>query len=212
MNANNEYYRQTRSEMLNFVPEETGRLLDIGCSEGYFGDAVSQKIPGCETWGVEANADAAAQAAGRNHKVLCGLIDLVELPDSYFDVVTMNDVLEHIPYSEPALAVVRRVLKPNGRLVLSVPNVRYYLNVRDLVLRGRWDYQEFGVLDRTHLRFFTLGSIKDLLGQNGFEVQRTEGLNAPQLKTHYRLLFALAPRSFADMKFPQIAVVSQRTA
>ena len=212
MNDTSDYYRQSRSEMLAFIPRETGRLLDIGCGEGYFGAAVKSALPGCETWGVEANEVAAAGAASRNDRVLQGLVDSVDLPDAHFDVVTMNDVLEHIPYSEPVLAKVRRLLKPGGRLVLSVPNVRFYLNVRDLFIKGDWKYQDYGILDRTHLRFFTFRSIERLLLDNGFDVQHVEGINATPLKLHYKVLFSVAPPSFGDMKFPQIAVVSQTRA
>jgi SAM-dependent methyltransferase len=196
--------------MLRFVPPSTGRLLDIGCSEGHFGAAVKKAYPGCETWGVEANEKAAAEAAMRNDRVFHGLIGEVEgIPNQHFDVVTMNDVLEHIPYSEPVLAIVRRLLKPGGRLVLSLPNVRYYLNVRDLVFRKDWEYQEFGILDRTHFRFFTEKSAARLLEENGFRVVEQVGLNPPRLKFHYRTLFALAPGLFDGMRYPQFALVAE---
>jgi len=210
MSAQDIYYSQTRPEMLRFIPASTERLLDIGCSEGRFGAAVKAALPNCETWGVEANETAAAEAATRNDRVLTGLIGEVEgLPDAYFDVVTMNDVLEHIPYSEPALAIVRRLLRPGGRLVLSLPNVRYYLNVRDLVFRQDWEYQDFGILDRTHFRFFTQKSAVRLLTQNGYRVIEQAGLNPPRLKLHYRALFALAPGLFEGMRYPQFAVVAE---
>jgi SAM-dependent methyltransferase len=207
--AETEYYAQSRPEMLRFIPKDTRRLLDIGCGEGRFGEAVKKMLPDCETWGVEPTPDAASSAATRNDRILARpLDDLAELPDGHFDVVTMNDVLEHLPYSEPALAVVRRVLRPDGRLVLSLPNVRYYLNVRDLIFKKDWRYQDFGILDRTHLRFFTEKSAVRLLEENGFETVSVTGLNDAPLKLHYRLLFALAPGLFREMKFPQFAVVA----
>jgi SAM-dependent methyltransferase len=210
MSAQEIYYSQARPEMLRFIPPSTERLLDIGCSEGRFGEAVKAALPNCETWGVEANEKAAADAATRNDRVLNGLIgEVAGLPDAYFDVVTMNDVLEHIPYSEPVLAIVRRLLRPGGRLVLSLPNVRYYLNVRDLVFRQDWEYQEFGILDRTHFRFFTQKSAVRLLTQNGYRVIEQAGLNPPRLKLHYRALFALAPSLFEGMRYPQFALVAE---
>src|SRR5436190_11088109 len=131
--ASDDYYAQSRPEMLAFVPATTGRLLDIGCSEGRFGAAVKEMLPLCEVWGVEPSAAAAAAKTRLDRVFTSRIEELQELPDGHFDVVTMNDVLEHLPYSEPALELVRRVLKPDGRLVLSLPNVRYFLNVRDLV-------------------------------------------------------------------------------
>ena len=210
MSGKDIYYSQSRPEMLRFIPPSTGRLMDIGCSEGWFGAAVKKALPNCETWGVEANAEAAAEAATRNDKVLHGLIGEVEgAPESYFDVVTMNDVLEHIPYSEPVLAVVKRLLRPGGRLVLSLPNVRYYLNVRDLVFRKDWEYQDYGILDRTHFRFFTQKSAARLLTENGYRVVEEAGLNPPRLKLHYKALFALAPGLFEGMRYPQFALAAE---
>lgn len=209
MDAPDEYYGQSRPEILPFIPLSTQSLIDIGCGEGRFGEAVKRRLPGCEVWGVEPVASAAAVAAQRNDKILARPIeDIADLPTHYFDVVTMNDVLEHLPCSEPVLKTIIRIVKPNGRLVLSLPNVRFYLNVRDLLFRGDWHYQDFGVLDRTHLRFFTQKSAARLLAENGFAVTEMVGINAPPLKLHYRMLFTLAPRAFSDMVYPQFVVVS----
>lgn len=194
--------------MVAFVPPDTRLLIDFGCGAGHFGALVKQTYPACETWGVEPDAVAAASAATRNDKIFNSTLEsLDDLPTSHFDVVTMNDVLEHLPYSEPALALVRRILKPDGRLVLSVPNVRYFLNVRDLLFKGDWKYEDFGILDRTHLRFFTSKSIARLVAENGFEVEQLRGINPARLKMHYKVLFGLSPPRFSDMRFPQLAVV-----
>lgn len=210
MTNNEEYYRQSRPEMLAFVPPDTRRLLDIGCSEGRFGAAVKAMIPECETWGVEPMQAAAAQAATRNDRILSAPLEqLGDLPTGYFDLVTMNDVLEHLTYSEPALAIARRVLRPGGRLLLSLPNVRYFLNVRDLVFKKNWRYQDFGILDRTHMRFFTQRSAVELVTKNGFAVEKVVGINPSPLRFHYRALFASAPSFFADMRYPQFALVAQ---
>jgi 2-polyprenyl-3-methyl-5-hydroxy-6-metoxy-1,4-benzoquinol methylase len=204
-----EYYSQSRPEMLRFIPPTTRRLLDIGCSEGRFGEAVKRAIPECETWGVEPVSEVAAAAATRNDKVINASIGAVaDLPQGYFDVVTMNDVLEHIDYSEPVLASIKSLLAPGGRLVLSLPNVRFYLNMRDLIFHKDWEYKDYGILDRTHLRFFTQKSAARLLRQNGYEVLETTGINERRAKLHYRLLFALAPSFFEDMKAGQFAIVA----
>lgn len=205
-----EYYAQARLEMLQFVPDSTSTLIDIGCGEGRFGEAVKRKLPNCEVWGVESVASVASIAAQRNDKIIRQKIqDTIDLPDDYFDIVTMNDVLEHLIQSDPILTTVKKIIGPSGFLILSLQNVRYYLTVRDLIFRGDWQYQDFGILDRTHLRFFTQISAARLLTANGFEVTTVMGLNAPSLKLHYRALFAVLPRSFSDMVFPQFALLSR---
>jgi 2-polyprenyl-3-methyl-5-hydroxy-6-metoxy-1,4-benzoquinol methylase len=204
-----EYYSQSRLEMLGFLPPNPERLIDIGCGEGLFGAAVKARFPTCETWGVELVAEAAEKAATRNDRIIRAAVDgPAELPSSYFDVVTMNDVLEHITWPEPVLATVKRILRPGGTLVLSLPNVRYFLNVRDLVFKNDWEYRDFGVLDRTHFRFYTTKSAVRLLQENGFRVEEVVGINPARLKLHYRTLFSVAPRFFHWMRFPQFAIVA----
>ena len=195
--------------MLRFVPRDTQTLIDVGCGEGFFGSFVKEMIPTCETWGIEPDAAAAAAAARRNDKIINNTFGPGEdLPRNYFDVVVMNDVLEHLPFSEPALDVVSRILKPTGLFIASIPNVRFFLVVRDLVFKGDWEYRDFGILDRTHLRFFTKKSIANLLRRNDFDVEQIVGINVAKLKFHYKILFTLTPPSFSDMRFPQFAVVS----
>jgi 2-polyprenyl-3-methyl-5-hydroxy-6-metoxy-1,4-benzoquinol methylase len=204
------YYAQARPEMLQFLPAKVERLLDIGCSEGRFGEAVKLAHPGCETWGIEPVAHVAAQAALRNDRVINAAVSPdLDLPSAYFDVVTMNDVLEHIAYPETILPLVKRILAPGGRLVVSLPNVRYYLHVRDFLVHKDWEYQDSGVMDRTHLRFFTEKSARRFLVEQGFDVLDMVGINGRPLKIHYKALFALAPGFFRDMRNPQFAIVAQ---
>lgn len=201
------YFAQSRPEMLAYVPATTGRLLDIGCSEGRFGGLVKERLPNCEVWGVEPSA-AATAAAGRLDRVFnCGVEDLAEVPDHHFDVVSMNDVLEHLAYSEPALEFVRRVLKPDGRLVLSLPNVRYIVHLKDLIARKDWRYQDSGILDRTHLRFFTQKSAMRLLDDHGFVIRQLDGINPVKVGPHLRLITLLP--GFGDTYFPQFAIVAE---
>lgn len=204
-----EYYAQARPEMLEFIPTGTRRLLDIGCGQGRFGEAVKRKLPACETWGIEPVAEAATAAAGRNDRIINGTVEAInDLPKGHFDVITMNDVLEHIDYSEPVLATVKTLLRPGGRLVLSLPNVRFYLHLRDLIFHKDWEYKDFGILDRTHLRFFTQKSATRLLMESGYRVDTCKGINTHRLKFHYGALFALAPQFFEDMRYRQMALVA----
>lgn len=205
------YYRNPRLEMFAFLPPQPQCLLDVGCAEGYFAAAVKSRFPQCETWGVELEGSAARRASTRvDHVINAPFDDTIDLPSHYFDVVTMNDVLEHIPWPEPALAAARHVLRPEGKLILSLPNVQHLFNVLDLVKRNDWEYRDHGVLDRTHFRFYTTKSASRLLGQNGFLVERIEGIWPCRLRWYYRFLFALAPKTFRWMPYAQFVVVARK--
>lgn len=206
------YYGSRRNEMLPFVPPTTRTLLDIGCGRGAFGSNIKNKL-GATVWGVEIVPEAARIAMARlDHVVQADIGQALEtLPAGHFDCVTFNDVLEHLvdPYS--VVAKVKRVLAPGGVVVASLPNVRYLPVAWDLVWHGRWEYQDCGILDRTHLRFFTLPSMRSLFEERGYQVTLT-GINPVHLASSLaRLVMRLAPPRFRDMQFLQYAIVATPT-
>ena len=122
---------------------------------------------------------AAALAESRLDQVLCGDVFSVlsQLEGQRFDAVVMNDVLEHLADPQELLRALPALLSEGGCLVASIPNVRYFFNVMDLAWHGRWEYTDEGILDRTHLRFFTRSSICLLLEECGFRVETLRGIN-----------------------------------
>jgi 2-polyprenyl-3-methyl-5-hydroxy-6-metoxy-1,4-benzoquinol methylase len=206
------YYGHPRREMEPFVPQAAGALLDVGCGAGAFAATLRTARAGrqLEIWGVELSPEAAARARATIDHVLVGDAHacLRELPDARFDCVVMNDVLEHLV--EPALLLheARRVLRPDGVLVASLPNVRYFFNVWDLVVRGRWDYTDEGILDRTHLRFFTRSSLVRLFTEAGFDMVRMQGIN-PTGSLKFKLANLVTLGRWADMRWLQFACVAR---
>ena len=99
------------------------------------------------------------------------------LPDGEFDVVMFLDVLEHMPDPEPALKAAHRLLAPGGRILASIPNVRHFSVWWPLIRHGRWDYEDYGLLDRTHLRFFTRDTMTELFERTGWRVEQVTGIN-----------------------------------
>lgn len=144
-------------------------LLDLGFGTGEFARRIR---PRCRyLCGIEADAVAARGADGVLDDVYVG--DLSEglsrpwaLP---FDVIVAGDILEHLPRPEVLMAAIRSLLKPGGRLLVSLPNVAN-VTTRLALLTGRFDYSDRGILDRTHLRFFTRKSARALLGSTGFRI------------------------------------------
>lgn len=206
------YYGHPRREMEPFVPAAAERVLDVGCGAGAFAATLRAARAGrvLEIWGVELSPEAAARAGGSCDRVLIGdaVARLRELEVASFDCVVMNDVLEHLAEPAPLLREARRVLRPAGALVVSLPNVRYFFNVWGLAVHGHWDYVDEGILDRTHLRFFTRSSLGRLLEDEGFTVQRLQGIN-PTGSVKFKLVNLLTLGRWADMRWLQFACVAR---
>jgi 2-polyprenyl-3-methyl-5-hydroxy-6-metoxy-1,4-benzoquinol methylase len=201
------YATRPREEMLRYVPPSRTRVLDVGCAAGTFGAQV-KKRGRAEVWGIELDPASAAEAAQVLDRVIAkdAFSALAELPAGYFDCVVFNDVLEHLTDPYKLLGEIKRHLTPDGLVVASIPNVRYVGVVWDLIARGNWDYQDWGVLDRTHLRFFTLHSIQKMFVGLGYDVERIDGINATRVGN---LANKLLPRRFADIPFMQFACVAR---
>ena len=172
-----EYHAHARREMLDFVPPGARRVLDVGCGEGLFGALLKQR--GAEIWGIEPAPEAAALASERLDKVLTSDVEtaLAKLPPHGFDCVVFNDVLEHLVDPGAVLQRSRELLTAGGLIVCSIPNVRYFQNLWNLLAHKQWRYEDEGILDRTHLRFFTERSIRDMFDEHGFELVRMQGIN-----------------------------------
>lgn len=177
MDTSQPYYGHERHEMLPFVPTSAQRILDVGCGAGAF-SARLKKERSVEVWGVEINPEAARLASQRLDKVICGeFSSALDFGSTRFDCIVFNDVLEHMASPESALRLARTLLAPQGVVVASIPNVRHLTVLWELVVQGDWQYRDAGILDRTHLRFFTRISILRLFQEQGFNVLRCEGIN-----------------------------------
>jgi 2-polyprenyl-3-methyl-5-hydroxy-6-metoxy-1,4-benzoquinol methylase len=145
------------------------RVLDVGCANGYLAKVLVEH--GCTVSGVEYDEKAAEQARPLLDQLVVGdleQLDLVaELGTGRFDVVVFGDVLEHLRDPLPVLRSSRALLAPGGYAVLSIPNVAHG-SVRLSLLKGRFDYRPLGLLDSTHIRFFTRDNLKALLRDAGF--------------------------------------------
>lgn len=164
-----DYYGQVRDDILPFLPQGISDVLEIGCARGLTG-ALIQERRGCRVTGVEMHPDAAQEAAGRLHRVVVGDIEHLEL-DGAFDAIVATELFEHLRYPETFLGRMKELLRPGGRIVLSVPNVGHYSVVEDL-LAGRWDYLPIGLLCYTHFRFFTRATLEDWIRRVGFADHR----------------------------------------
>jgi SAM-dependent methyltransferase len=208
-----DYFENARDEMLRFVPVRTRRLLDVGCGAGRFGALLKSARPGLEVWGVEPVPAAAQNAATRLDRVLPVPFDAqAALPAGYFDAVVFNDSLEHFPDPLPPLERCKALLAPGGVVVCSIPNVRHIRNLKHLLVERDWRYEEWGVRDRTHLRFFTQRSIVRTMEEAGVDVVSLDGINSIRMNWYRGVVFALLRPWLADTPFQQFAVVASPCA
>jgi len=165
------YGTTERPEIHDLIPLDARRVLDVGCNDGGFAGWLKHQMPERQVVGVEPNAVQAAKARER-----CDMVVVDRYPealsqiDGDFDCVTFNHVLEHMVDPWEALRLTKGRLTQNGCVVAVIPNTRYVSLLFDLVFRGSWQYQPSGLLDRTHLRFFTRGSLKPLFEDAGLHI------------------------------------------
>jgi 2-polyprenyl-3-methyl-5-hydroxy-6-metoxy-1,4-benzoquinol methylase len=150
------------------------RVLELGCSTGFFSKYLRQKRA-CSVVGVEVDPLAAAQARKFcNEVLLCDLNSpewIAGLPMEAFDVVLMGDVLEHLIEPQAVLEQIQPMLAPNASIIISLPNVVYW-GTRLKILFGRFEYESFGILDHTHLRFYTPKTARKMIESAGYEIRR----------------------------------------
>lgn len=153
------------------------RVLDVGASTGYLARALTGR--GCSVTGIEIDPDAALQAEEFCERVIVGNVEELDLEgeigEETFDVLVFGDVLEHLKDPPGALERFKPFLNPGGHVVASIPNIAHG-SVRLALLRGRFRYRSLGLLDDTHLKFFTRESVGEMFGGAGFlisEVRRT---------------------------------------
>jgi SAM-dependent methyltransferase len=162
-------YTGDRCDLWPYVPPGTGTVLDVGCATGEVGAALKAQGRAREVVGLELSPDAAAEARRRLDRVIEGDVEAIAVPypDGYFDLLLYADVLEHLRNPWALAARHRRLLRPGGRVVASLPNIGHYSTLL-MLLRQQWRYQDRGIMDSTHLRFFTRPGVLDLFRRAGY--------------------------------------------
>lgn len=174
------YYEFVRKDIAPLLPDAAPEVLEVGCGGG--GTLAWLKHSGVanRVSGIEINPEAAAIAQDRIDALFQGdadaQLDLLT-PDS-FDLILCLDVLEHLVDPWQTIQRIHRLLKPGGKLIVSLPNIRHYSVLLPLLLHGEFQYTEAGIMDRTHLRFFTRKTAMALLDDAGFGGLQTQSTYA----------------------------------
>lgn len=206
------YFSNKREEMFEFVNLESKLILECGCGEGHFSSQIKQKNE-AEVWGIEFEEQSAEIAKLKLDKVIIGDLNekLHEVPNDFFDLIIFNDVLEHLPDPWEILRVSKKKLNKKGEILASIPNVLYAGNLKEMLIDKDWRYKkEGGILDYTHLRFFTKKSIERLFQESGYEITQIQGIN-PIRKFIFHLINIVSFKYFNETKYLQYAVRAKKT-
>jgi len=168
------YYLEQRPDLQALLEARGKRILDVGCAAGEFGGAL-KRAGAAEVVGIEYVPEAAALARQKLDRVFVGDVQRLSLPldEGSFDYIIFADVLEHTVDPWAVLTAYRRYLKPDGQVIASLPNIRFYAIIARLIFNA-WGYRESGILDATHLRFFTWPTIKEMFEGAGLSIERVK--------------------------------------
>jgi SAM-dependent methyltransferase len=201
------YYVQERPEVAALVPPHCRRVLEVGCGEGGLGRLLRQR--GHDVTGLELVPEAAERARDHLNAVVCADVEFdgLPFPPASFDAILFADVLEHLIDPWRVLREAADLLRPEGVVIASIPNIQNADVIRRL-LSGRFDYRERGILDRGHLRFFTLRTIHHLFKQAGLTIGHVGRIYR---RTWWRALLSAATGGWARALFTrQYLIVSTR--
>jgi len=179
----NPSYIGMRNDILNLIPDNVSKVLDVGCSIGELGKQIKQNY-NVEVVGLEINKEMALIAKNNLDKVI--IADAAALNFNhyfhagYFDCIIFADILEHLKDPWSVLTNIGGMLGREGVVIASIPNIRHYTTIIELVVKGYWPYLERGIHDKTHLRFFTLKNIKEMFGNSGLMINK--------IKRNYRII------------------------
>lgn len=205
------YFSHQRKEMLDFIPSGITSILDVGCGNGAFLENFANK--GIYTAGIEPNIGAAAIAKTKanliiNSKFDSLSVDEIKCKNLTFDCIFFNDVLEHLYDPWDAIRLARTLLSPIGVIITSIPNILYYSNIWYIIQNQDFKYCDAGLMDITHIRFFTRKSASRMFEEEDYEILKIEGICAIK-STKFKLVNFLLANKIKDWQFMQFVIVAK---
>jgi 2-polyprenyl-3-methyl-5-hydroxy-6-metoxy-1,4-benzoquinol methylase len=187
------YYHHVRREIQPLLPKNASRILDIGAGGGNTLGWLKTIYPKAKTTGVELNPELKDELKKNADVAIFESIDECVTRLETFDLILLLDVLEHVPDSASTLQKVRQLLQAGGRIIVSVPNIAHLSVTLPLLVQRRFTYQDAGIMDRTHLRFFVEDTAVKLLNDAELVVTKglIGGLQGPKSKLLDHLSFGL---------------------
>ena len=176
-----------RTELIDLITEPPNRILEIGCGAGATGLALKQKFQDIEYVGVECDEGAVKIAQTRLDRVILldienVQLDTIGLNKEYFDLIICADILEHLYDPWKMLSDLRYNITPDGKILASIPNIQHISIINNL-LNDSWTYSKFGLLDATHIRFFTLSEITKMFNGTGYKMLQCSHPVQPEIES-----------------------------
>ena len=213
-----DYYAHARQDVIDMIDDDPGKpisVLEIGCGIGGTLSRIKYLFPNADVHGIEIEKKV-AELGNQRIDIVCGDIEKINLVDRKYDYILFPDVLEHLRDPEVTLLRMRQNLKDGGHIIASIPNLMNASVIREL-LAGDFTYTDEGILDRTHLKFFTLSTIKNMFEITGYKIENIKPIVMPDDSTDVHKEFfdkllsieGIAPREQFDV-FQYIVRVSIR--
>lgn len=210
-----DYYSRTRDDLFGLIPKTPGlKALEFGCGEGRLGARLKEF--GHIVYGVEKNFTAADTARSILDRVYVGDIENIEfdVSDEFFDIIIFGDVLEHLIDPWKLLYRIKRYLTKDGIIISSIPNVQYFPVLFNLI-GGRFEYKTHGILDKTHLRFFTAAEARKLFSEAGYKIIGNPRIFPYKRRWAQGLAMALELLSFGVLRnylIGQIYIIAKKSS
>ncbi|WP_420573594.1 class I SAM-dependent methyltransferase [Kordia sp.] len=196
----NQAYIKLRKDIIALIEGENLKVLDVGCSNGINGKWLLDQGMATEVIGVETHKESVVNAKKNITKVIEKSIEdevlLQDLKNEGFDYIILGDVLEHLIDPWHVLSELEKSLKPTGKMIISLPNVQHLETMKHLVFKGKFPYEPSGLYDKTHMRWFTLKNIEDLVDQADMKI---EELTRVMRYSAYKGGFPIIPRVFKKL-------------
>jgi 2-polyprenyl-3-methyl-5-hydroxy-6-metoxy-1,4-benzoquinol methylase len=209
------YFTNPRLDLISLIPNNSqNKILEIGAGGGDTLVKIKELNLASEVTGIELFD---MPETNQNHPAIDQLIicnietSMPVLPNNYYDIILCGDVLEHLIDPWAIVKHLSSLLKKGGLLIVSVPNIREFKTLYKIVVKGDFRYEESGILDKTHLKFFCRKNIIELMQGGGFQVVKvTTNLDYPTVKTKKHVFNDITLKVFEDFLALQYIVVSHK--
>lgn len=207
------YFESVRLELLELIPEKNrqGNMLEIGAGSGSTLMYAKQNGYAKKIYGIELNKiENSYQKSKEFECFLIGDIESMKLPfqKEQFDVILCGDVLEHLVNPYNLVKALKKYLKHDGIFIASLPNIRHFSALKEIVIKGDFKYVERGILDKTHLRFFCKKNMVDLFVQNGYKIDSIVS-NISLIGSKSKIFNNLTLRIFEEFLTPQYYIIAR---